>query len=110
MIDRDRLGIRMTLSGVGFSGSGCGDLTWTKLNAERIRQSETCAVPDFAMGDSRGFAVQRPRGTSEKATAQCVRGNSCLDEGTRWLRDGSYVGKYCCTVGVIMRLVVSGLE
>jgi len=39
----------MTLSGVGFSGSGCGDLTKTKLEAEGIRQSETCAVPDFAM-------------------------------------------------------------
>jgi hypothetical protein len=60
----------MTLSGVGFSGSGCGDLTWTKLEAEGIRQSETCAVPDFAMADSRGFAVQRPWGTSGKAAEQ----------------------------------------
>lgn len=79
----------MTLSGVGFSGSGCDDLTWTKLNAERIRQSETCAVPDFANGDSRGFAVQRPWGTSGQAAVQSERENSCLDEGTRWLRTGA---------------------
>lgn len=46
LLSSDRLGIRMTLFGSGVSGSGCGDLTRTKLEAER---SETCAVPEFAM-------------------------------------------------------------
>lgn len=58
LISRDRLGIRMTLSGVGFSESGCGDLKSTRPDAAVMRQSETCVVPDF---DSRGFAVHRPR-------------------------------------------------
>jgi len=57
-IERDRLGIRMTLSGVGFSENGCGDLTPTRPDTAVMRQSETCVVPDF---DSRGFAVHRPR-------------------------------------------------